>query len=135
MRGWVYLCGPMRGKTLLNFPAFEEAKQRLERSGWNVASPVEIDKALGLQGYSPKSAFENDEFLRRAMKLDLTLIEHCEAIALLPGWEDSAGCTVELAYALFLSLDVYDAMTMEHIQPKSKPWEVLRRDQMFEEWA
>jgi hypothetical protein len=121
----VYIAGPMRHYDLWNFPAFDEAKKRWESAGWLVYSPAAVDRALG---FDPTAVISNtplpemDEFVTRALRLDLILVESAEAIALLPGWRNSTGATAELAVAQYLGRKVYDATTMQEIGPKRCPW-------------
>ena len=46
----IYIAGPMRGYTLDNFPAFDEAAEYLKRCDWEVISPAELDRLGGQQG-------------------------------------------------------------------------------------
>ena len=56
------------------------------------------------------------------MTQDILAISQVDAIALLPEWTQSLGCTVEVAYANFLQLPIYDAMTKKQIHPPIRPW-------------
>lgn len=42
----IYISGPMRGRQFYNFPAFDAAKQALERIGYEVVSPADMDREL-----------------------------------------------------------------------------------------
>jgi energy-converting hydrogenase Eha subunit F len=53
------------------------------------------------------------------------MICNVDALAVLPGWETSAGVTVEVALALFLGLPVYSAVSRERIYPTPAPWSRL----------
>src|SRR5438874_2740148 len=108
----------MRGLPGWNFPAFDRAAEVWREAGHQPFSPAQVDRALG---YGPDLG-ESDSALRHVMALDLACISHADAIALLPGWEDSAGATVELAFAQFLGLPVYDALTREFLNVSKKPW-------------
>ncbi len=77
----VYVSGPMTGLPGLNFPAFEAAATALRAKGYEVVSPHEDDKP-GLEWH---------EYLRA----DLALLVTCDAIASLPGWEQSKGARLE----------------------------------------
>lgn len=107
----VYIAGPMRGIPLFNFPAFDAAAQWLRECGHEVFSPAENDRISGLQERDfPTGEFMSHAdavaFVARAMKWDLVTICDCDAIALLPGWEQSAGVGVELSLAKLLKLHV-----------------------------
>lgn len=120
----VYIAGPMRSCPDWNFGEFDRAAERWRNAGWQPFSPAQIDRALQ---YGPETASgEDPSHLRHVIAIDLACISHADALALLPGWQRSAGATVELALALFLSLPVYNAVTMERIYPETKPWSDLR---------
>lgn len=112
----VYLAGPMRGKLNDNREAFAEARERWRKAGHTVFCPHAITDSFG----------QCDVNLRQCIQIDFVCIEHAEAIVLLQGWEGSVGATVELAYAHFLGLLVYNAETMKELNPVRCPWyEVL----------
>lgn len=90
----VYISGPMTGLPDLNFPAFHDASRRLRDRGHAVANPAEI--SLQVSG-------DWHDYLRA----DIKALCDCEAIALLPGWEKSAGAHLELHVAHRLGLAVF----------------------------
>jgi len=101
----VYIAGPMRGIPQLNYPAFFEAKEHLEKLGHQVVCPPMLDRALGY------AHWENADVpnvtpaqLREMMLIDLVAISHCDAVYVLDGWGDSRGCAVEMAFAEFLGI-------------------------------
>lgn len=108
MKGPIYIAGKMRGVELYNFPAFDKAAALFREQGWIVISPAEMDRARGFVETMPEPS---NGFLKEAILKDLAAIGTCSAIALLPGWETSAGVAVELALARFLHLEIYDAST------------------------
>ena len=115
----VYIAGPMRGIANDNREAFAAATARWRASGHIVFSPAELscgDEKLG----------KRDHELMHAIQLDLVCIAHADAIAMLPGWEGSCGATLELAYAQFLGLRVYDAVTAITFEPVRCPWYELK---------
>lgn len=80
----IYLAGKMRGEPDLNFPAFFEAAEVLRMKGHVVFNPAE------------NSARDAD--IRTCLAIDTAWIcNSAEAIALLPGWENSKGAKAELA--------------------------------------
>lgn len=87
----LYLSGPMSGIPDNNFPAFHEWAARLRGQGYEVVSPAEIPEA------------NTWEFCLRA---DLREMCDCEAIALMPGWENSKGANLELHVAHRLGMKV-----------------------------
>lgn len=109
----IYLAGPMRGYPEFNFPAFHEAARNLRSLGHVVFSPAEKDSerhgtdiSKGNQAGSVEQAEKDHGFsLRIALGEDLEFIcKHADAIALLPGWEHSAGALAEFATAKALKL-------------------------------
>ena len=115
----VYIAGPMRGYPHLNFPAFDKAKELWQNLGHNVVTPADLDRAMGMDPFRDNPEQFNDPiFLRRAISLDIEIIKTVDAIALLNGWQHSAGVAVELVLAQFLSLEIYDAHTKARLFPK-----------------
>lgn len=122
----VYIAGPMRGIPEYNIPAFDEATRKWQEMGHMVYSPAALVRAMP---YGPQKNHPIDEDRQRAIhiaQMDLGCLYHCDAIALLPGWENSMGAAMELALAQFLGLDIYDAVTMQQIDPDRKPWNEIK---------
>lgn len=80
----VYIAGPMTGYKNFNRKAFFEAAKKLEEIGWE---PVHT---AGLP-----DDFTYEEYLERS----LAVLEACDAIYLLEGWEESKGALMEYGYA------------------------------------
>ena len=111
----IYLAGPMRGIAEFNFPAFFSAAQELRSLGHYVFNPASRDNerhgtdisAGNHTGSEDQLISEHGFSLRDALYEDLSFIcLQAEAIALLPGWENSNGATAELAVARALKLEV-----------------------------
>lgn len=111
-----YLAGPMRGIPEFNFPAFYAAAATLRGQGHDVFNPAERDNerhgtdiSIGnAAGCEETAAKEHGFSLREALGCDTAWIcQHAEAIALLPGWENSKGARAELALAEALGLEVF----------------------------
>jgi hypothetical protein len=108
----VYLAGPMRGIPDFNFPAFDRAAERLRAQGWEVFSPADHDREVN--GHEIEANPTGDEEIarqktgfniREALKADTSWIcRQADAIALLPGYENSLGAKAELALAMALGL-------------------------------
>lgn len=109
----VYLAGPMRGIPQFNFPAFFEAEDFLTSQGFEVFNPARVDiENHGPQVFNSDTGNPDDIAhtgfdLRETMKVDLSWIcDHAEAIAMMPGWENSKGATAEKALAECLGLEI-----------------------------
>lgn len=94
----LYVAGPMSGYPRWNFDAFDEATAQLRAAGHSVYSPAEIERKGGFDPDAPVDAFTQED-REAAMKRDLDFVLFVDALALLPGWEDSAGAGLEVAVA------------------------------------
>jgi hypothetical protein len=98
MKKCLYLCGPMTGLPEYNYPAFANAAEKLTKQGHYVLNPARF----GL------SSYRWEDYMRRGLSDLLTT----DAVALLPGWEQSTGARLEVYVAQSLGmpccpLDVY----------------------------
>lgn len=110
----VYLAGPMSGIPEFNFPAFRLWAAVLRDLGYEVFSPAEQDiKRHGVDvsagnvtgDCSVGIAADVGLNIRTCLADDLAWIcAHATHIALMPGWEHSAGARVEFALACALKL-------------------------------
>jgi hypothetical protein len=110
----IYVAGPMRGIKYFNFPAFDAAKEHLERSGdWDkIISPADLDREVGFD----ETAFPDDydwidlkkaDFnLVDAIDRDVAALKVCSAIYMLDGWEKSKGAKAEKALAEWMGCKV-----------------------------
>jgi nucleoside 2-deoxyribosyltransferase len=100
----IYLAGPMRGLPNLNREAFDYWAAKLRADGHEVFSPAENnEKIYGAHIYRDNP--EGDEGKagidgRVVFEHDLVWIcRHADAVALMPGWENSKGAKAERAVA------------------------------------
>jgi hypothetical protein len=93
MMNSVYLSGPMTGMPELNYPAFNAVALELRLQGLQVENPAEnTPPPCGTwQGW---------------MRLALLQLARCDAIYMLPGWENSRGAKVEHGLAVDLGFQV-----------------------------
>ena len=98
----IYIAGPMRGYPQYNYPAFNAADEWLTLQGWEVKSPAKISKTFG----TPSAIDANPYLLARLMRYEIEVLEKCDAIYLLRGWEKSVGAKEELAVALREGLEI-----------------------------
>lgn len=108
---YIYLAGKMRGVRDFNFPAFHRHAAWLREEGHDVFNPAEADEAkygVGFARCATGDPAEIPQFnLRGALRDCLHYITTtATAIALIPGWETSAGVAAELATAKALGLEV-----------------------------
>lgn len=89
-----YLAGPMTGFPELNFPLFHAEAQRLRDTGHQVVNPAEIN-------VDPAKGWEE------CMRADIAELVTCDAIAMLPGWQQSRGATLEHHIASELGLQIF----------------------------
>ena len=113
----IYVAGPMSNIPAFNFPAFFRAASQLESLGWEVFNPAQADierYGVDFSKMCPTGSHEEANkaagtpvTYRDCLRADLNyILDHADAIALLPGWENSKGCKAELALAECLQLEV-----------------------------
>lgn len=94
----IYICGPMTGLPEHNYPAFAAATGALVDAGYDVSSPHEIVIT------KPHGEPTWHDYMRAAVRM----LTHCDAIAVLPGWERSRGALVEIDLASALGMPVHE---------------------------
>jgi len=97
----LYIAGPMtkHREENYNFPMFFKAQGLLEMLGHEVVNPARMDLIDGHVQYSPFEGrlVQAPGFtMAEAMRRDIKVIADCDAVVLLPGWEDSVGARKEL---------------------------------------
>lgn len=105
-KGTIYVAGPMRGYEKWNFPAFDANSEFLRSLGWETISPADIDRGIGFDENDEDAVFTETDF-REAMKRDYAALIGCDAIAFIPGWENSTGAKLEREFGAKLELDFY----------------------------
>lgn len=109
----IYIAGPMRGYPNHNIPAFRAAASLFRERDFVVVSPVELGDVVGGQD----SGWPPIRFLRNDLQ-HITL--HCNAMALLPGWQKSTGARCEASVGVTLGFQFFDAVTGEEIPAPSR---------------
>lgn len=79
-----YIAGPMRGLPDLGRRAFNIAEGCLRARGFAVLNPACLPEDLPTEAYMP---------------ICLAMLREADIIAILPGWENSAGAQIEAAFA------------------------------------
>ena len=107
--GCVYIAGPMTGIEEYNYPAFNAAAARWRAAGWQVFNPAEHELPTAEQ----EASLTVDEIRALYMRKDIEWVMQSDAVALLPGWQNSKGAQAEVAVARILNLPILDAITFE----------------------
>ena len=99
----IYILGPMRGVPYYNFPAFDEAAEKLRDAGYEPISPADIDRECGFDPSSLPSDFDWNTIpesldLKEIMTRDLlAIITEADGYHCLLGWGRSQGARAEQA--------------------------------------
>jgi hypothetical protein len=92
----LYIAGPMSNLPEFNYPAFREAAKKWRDCGWDVLDPSE---KFGGRTDLPYEVY---------IKASIIDVLASEAIAVLPGWENSKGATLEVSIGRALGYPIYD---------------------------
>ena len=85
-----YISGPITG--IEDYKTnFKKAQEYLESERHDVINPANLDRII------PQI---HKVSVTNILDIDINLLACADAIALLPGWNHSAGCKTELKYAL-----------------------------------
>jgi hypothetical protein len=102
----LYLAGPMSDLPYFNYPAFKKAAEALRALGHEVINPAELDEPDQDSVSVPWA-----DYIRR----DLRYLLECEAVAVLPGWRDSKGASLEVYVAESLGMEILDATELRSV--------------------
>ena len=89
----IYLSGPMTGIADMNFPAFNTESKRLRGLGYDVVNPVDVNPDISLGWHE-------------CMRRDIAALLTCDTLALLEGWQKSAGAHLEMHVAHRVGMDI-----------------------------
>jgi len=117
----IYIAGPMTGLPELNFPAFHAAAARLREAGWEAVNPAE--------NFGGRTDMPRETYLRA----DVILLAQCEAVAMLPGWQESRGAKLEYLLARELGMPIYDAETLQLLENPPVPTVNLHQLRLVEQ--
>lgn len=90
----IYIAGPMTGYPDFNYPAFFRASQDLLDVGHEPVNPARAEGREGCETWL--------DFMRAALRD----IADADAVALLPGWQNSRGAALEQRLGVELGLPV-----------------------------
>ena len=91
----VYISGATAG-TEDYLERFEEAEKKLTEAGYSVINPAKINSFLPV-----------DTTHRQYMDMSLTMLNMCNHIYMLKGWEESLGANQEYGYALAKEMTIW----------------------------
>lgn len=92
----IYLSGAMTGLPDFNFPAFHAEATRLRALGHEVINPAELNP-------------DTDTPWHECMRRDLAAMLTCDTLALLNGWQKSAGAHLEMHVAHRVGMHIVTA--------------------------
>lgn len=124
----VYILGPMRGRKLYNFPAFDAMQATLLLHGHSVWNPAGLDRE---EGFDPERLPADHDWnvIPESMKLDdviardLRAIQKANAYVCLDGWQKSVGATAEKAVLDWRGAQRLDPVTLTPIPSNWEPVE------------
>ena len=101
----IYISGPMTGHPNFNREAFVKAEMNLIGTGKEAVSPSLVDQDD--EGKTWKPLQGKWEYY---LKIALSKMLRCNAIVMLPGWQESKGARVERYLAETLGYKIYDTV-------------------------
>ena len=111
----VYIAGPMTGFPAYNLTAFEEAAFAWAADGHEVETPFDANSRVWFKHHGRPfdphndTCEWNDPLLREMFAEDVAVLLASDAVALLPGWENSKGATLERTIAERFNIPCVDA--------------------------
>ena len=84
----IYISGPITGDKAYR-QKFRAAAEQLKARGYNVVNPAELDDVLPVESMTWSQIMDHC----------LDLLGRCDAVVVLPGWEESRWCNREVGYA------------------------------------
>jgi hypothetical protein len=121
-----YIAGPMTGLKNFNFASFDAARGILEKDGWEVISPADIDRAEGFVtedefgNVTQSASFDRKAVLRR----DFAELLECDAVFMLSGWENSEGAGLEHDLAVNSGIPVHYDLVFDRFARPDVDWDV-----------
>lgn len=134
----IYIAGPMTGYVMFNFPVFDTYRDLYEGFDYEVFNPADHDRGLlgkdknwyptesdmvdNWKAWAKNATDKPLPTLRDMLGADLAWIAgRATHIAMIPGWEKSAGANAEWSLAKALGLVIhYYPMPLEMIEQVQK---------------
>lgn len=91
----IYISGPITG-TIGHRERFQEAERKLTSAGLVAINPARVNGEL-------PSILTHSEY----MKTSIAMLDMCEAVYMLEGWQQSKGCSIEFEYAYEHGISIY----------------------------
>ncbi len=112
----------MTGIKDYNFPAFDAAEEDLKKRGFDPISPASMDREAG---FDPATDGEFEGAIEDIINRDLdAIVNKVDALALLPGWEESTGTNAEIGVAVWRGLRIYLYPDMVEFYPYDPPLDI-----------
>lgn len=102
----VYIAGPMTGLPEFNFPAFHKLADILRKAPYSltVFNPAENEAG--------RTDLPRPVYMRKDLDY---VVNHADALVVLPGWRKSTGATLEVAVARECGKPILDSETLQPI--------------------
>ena len=110
----VYISGQISGLEKDDYmERFAKAEKELTERGYSVINPAKVNAQL-----------PDDTTYEEYMKMSLTMLEMCDYIYMLNGWQNSSGACLEYQYAKTLGKNIiFEEMEEQEIdEPKREIW-------------
>jgi hypothetical protein len=101
----IYISGPISNQPNLNREAFYQEAVRIKKAGNIPVNPHEICKTIEVALTPSWYVMTEQEKWRAYMVNDIRALLKCDAIHLLPGWENSRGAVIEEMIAEALNIE------------------------------
>jgi nucleoside 2-deoxyribosyltransferase len=99
----LYVAGPMRGMPQYNRAAFEANAYVLRQAGYDVVTPIEVDRRVD-PAFDHAIHVATPKQIARFQAESMAELARCDGVALLPGWRGSVGTMQEIDLACSLRI-------------------------------
>lgn len=99
----LYIAGPMTGYPAHNADAFHVAVVTLRAAGYQVVTPIEVDRRVD-PTFLHRTDTATPEQVARFQAASMCELATCDGVAMIPGWRESRGTQQELDLACSLCI-------------------------------